>query len=678
MEQTKKHTNRLISESSPYLLQHAHNPVDWYPWNDEALKNANENNKLIIISIGYAACHWCHVMEHQSFEDEEVARLMNQYFVSIKVDREERPDIDQVYMEAAQLINGNGGWPLNVIALPDGKPIYAGTYFPKQSWMALLTQIINLYKNEKQSIFDQAEQIAQRIISPGMHTGNENFPENNNLIEKTISNWLPTMDFENGGQNKAPKFPMPNSLKFLLTAANSINNKDIHNFISLTLNKMSWGGIYDQIGGGFARYSTDEKWFAPHFEKMLYDNGQLISLYSLALKKYKNPEYLDVVNETIRFAQSELLSSKGGFYSSLDADSEGTEGKYYVWKLPDINNLPVEYRELIIEYYNVTQQGNWENESNILFRTQSVKQFCTENKIEENNFTSALNESKTELKKIRDKRIKPALDDKILTSWNALMVTGIIDAYIVTQNINYLKLAEKTVMFLISNMTDENGRIWRIYKNGKTAINGFLDDYAFTIESLIKYYSITLNEQILYKAKQIMDYALAHFSDEENSLFFYTSNIDAPLIARKKEIYDNVIPSSNSQMALNLFTLGNLFSDEAYIEKSKQMLHQVKSIIPKGGPYSSNWAMLHLIVASPKLEVAITGKNAVDISLSIQNQIDKNITIAGNLTQSELPLLKDRWVEGKTMIYVCINNTCNVPTESIQEALEQLKNPVEN
>jgi len=519
-----KFTNKLINESSPYLLQHAHNPVDWHPWDEEALSKAKDENKLLVISIGYAACHWCHVMEHESFEDTTVANLMNEFYVSIKVDREERPDVDQVYMDAAYIITGRGGWPLNIIALPDGKPVYAGTYFRKDDWLKVLDYFKDLYIKDPGMFEQEASKLTEAIKSiriPGINNEDTLFTKDelNSVFNGVMSN----IDHDEGGTNGAPKFPMPDIYKSLLTFYFHTNNNEALNAVTITLNKMALGGIYDQLGGGFARYSTDDKWIVPHFEKMLYDNGQLVSLYSLAYKVTGNKLYKKVVYETIDFVERELTDNSGGFYSSLDADSEGEEGKFYVWKKEEIDKLLGSDAELFCDYYSVEEGGNWENK-NIFFISEEKSDLLEKYGMEEKEFDNKIAGMKNILLKEREKRIRPGLDDKILTSWNALMICGYVDAYSAFSEKKFLDAALMNGNFILNNLMKEDSRLDRNFKESKSSINAFLDDYAYTIEAFIKLYEVTFDETWLNKAKSLTDYALQHFNDNESGFFFFTSD----------------------------------------------------------------------------------------------------------------------------------------------------------
>lgn len=582
-------TNHLIGETSPYLLQHAHNPVNRYPWGKEALDKARKEEKLIIVSIGYAACHWCHVMEHESFEDEDVATYMNDHFVAVKVDREERPDLDQVYMNAVQLLTGRGGWPLNCIALPDGRPVYGGTYFPKAQWIEMLTQVLTFVKQRPDKAQQQAEALTQGVqASEIVYRNTEEAEFTTDDLDCIFTAWKGDMDYANGGHRGAPKFPLPVGYQFLLHYHYLTRNADALKAVTTILDKMAGGGIYDQIGGGFARYSTDEYWKVPHFEKMLYDNAQLVSLYSAAYQQTKDPRYKLIAGETLDFIRREMTSEEGGFYSSFDADSEGKEGKFYVWTRGELQRVLGGKADVIIDYYSVTENGNWEGGQNILFTSARDKEIADRYKITESELAQRVQEAKKVLLSERAGRIRPGLDNKILTSWNALMLKGYVDAYRVFDNKEYLGIALRNADFIIAKIKSSDGGLDRNYKNGTASINAFLDDYAFTASAFISLYQATFDERWLQEARQLTTYAIAHFYDEDSGMFYYTSDLDAALIARKMEITDNVIPSSNSEMAKNLFVLGQYFYDDEYIRKSEKMLINVGQDAFKGGAYYAN------------------------------------------------------------------------------------------
>jgi len=671
--QFPKHTNMLIHESSPYLLQHAHNPVNWYPWGNEALEKARVENKLIIISIGYSACHWCHVMEHESFEDEDVAKFMNENFVSIKVDREERPDIDQVYMNAVQLLTGSGGWPLNCIALPDGRPIYGGTYFPKAQWIEMLKGISDFVKQNPEKTEQQAKSLTQGIQSSEMvFINSKSSLYSVKDLNSIFFNWEKDIDYTLGGFKRAPKFPMPVGYQFLLQYHFLTKNESALKAVKTTLDKMAEGGIYDQIGGGFARYSTDLYWKVPHFEKMLYDNSQLVSLYSLAYQKSKDPGYEMIVNETLGFIEREMTSPEGGFYSSLDADSEGEEGKYYVWTKNELQNLLRDKGNLIMDYYNVTEEGNWESGHNILYIDANSKKITNKYEITDDELERLIIEAKQTILNEREKRIRPGLDDKVITSWNALMLKGYVDAYRVFNNKKYLNTALKNAEFINKSMRTSNNRLFRSFKNGKVSINAFLDDYAFTIAAFISLYQATFNEKWLIDALQLTEYAITHFYDENRGMFYYTSDIDPPLVARKMEISDNVIPASNSEMAKNLYVLGLYFYNDTFIEKAKTMVNHIKKNALEGGIYYANWDILMTWIINEPYEVAIVGNDFESIRKEFDQEYLPNIFLSGGENEGSLSLLENKLVKGQTTIYVCQDKVCKLPVTEVKKALTQI------
>jgi len=501
--------NKLINESSPYLLHHAHNPVNWYPWAEEALNEARSADKLLIISIGYAACHWCHVMEKESFSDPMVAQTMNENYVAIKIDREERPDLDQIYMDAAMITNGSGGWPLNVIALPDGRPVFAGTYFPKDNWIDVLEQIRDIYENDPKRLFEVAEKITERIstneLSALAHDSSEfDIKE----LENGFEYWIRNIDFDWGGYKQAPKFPLPAGFNYLLKYHYLTKNEKALEAVTTSLNRMAWGGIYDHVGGGFARYSVDEYWKVPHFEKMLYDNAQLISLYSNAYQFTRDPFYRRIVEQTIAFSNRELSDSSGLFYSSLDADSEGEEGKFYVWDYDEIKNLAGHDPDLFTDYYSIREDGNWEENKNILFATESLGDFAERKNLDASDFEKRIDGLLAKLFKARSKRIPPGLDDKCITAWNSMMITAYVDAFRVFDHPDYLKRAKTAIQFILKNNTDKDYKLYRIYKNGNSSINGFLDDYASTIQALIELYQLTFDIEWIRHAEKYKEHVL--------------------------------------------------------------------------------------------------------------------------------------------------------------------------
>jgi len=671
--------NRLANSSSPYLLQHANNPVDWYPWGTEALQKAKDENKLILVSIGYSACHWCHVMEHESFEDEQVAAVMNEYFVCIKVDREERPDVDQIYMSAVQLMTGRGGWPLNCICLPDQRPVYGGTYFRKNDWASLLFNLADFYKQKPK----EAEEYAVRLTEGIQQYESVNFIDaqaeyTKEDLEPILKNWERYFDRVEGGIGNAPKFPMPNNWQFLMRYAFLMQDNDVAQQVKLTLHKMAFGGIYDHIGGGFARYSVDGYWHVPHFEKMLYDNAQLVALYSEAAVWQYDPLYPQIVSETITFIKRELTSPEGGFYSALDADSEGVEGKFYTFTKEEIEKILGSDADLFCIYYHITEDGNWEEEeTNVFFRKQTDEQLAEKVGLSESDLVAKINLLKNKVLEGRGKRVRPGLDYKILTSWNGLMLKGLCEAYRAFNKPEYLELALQNAQFLDDRMIGQNGRLIRIYnesqsKTAKAWEGAFLDDYANIIDAFIALYEVTFNEDWLQKAKALTDQSIQHYYDKQTGIFYFTSADDEQLIARKSEIMDSVIPASNSVMANNLKKLGLLFDKEDYTGISAQLLRNVVGQIAKYGSSYSNWCILLLTEIFGINEVAIIGDQSEKLRVEMEkNYIPNKIILGGK--KGSLPLLQDKFA-ATTRIFICKDKTCGLPSENTEEALKQIWN----
>jgi len=669
-----KYTNNLIHENSPYLLQHAHNPVNWYPWGKEALTKAKDEDKLILISIGYSACHWCHEMEHESFENEEIAKVMNDNFICIKVDREERPDVDNIYMTAVQLIAGSGGWPLNCFALPNGRAVYGGTYFRPNDWKKMLRSLAESYKVDKSQFLKAANDIENGIkrseFSFKQQSKQEfSFKNYKNATEKLKDKF----DYKEGGFNKAPKFPMPVFWKYLTEYTYYSKDKETEKQLFFTLDKIAKGGIYDHLEGGFSRYSVDSKWKVPHFEKMLYDNAQLVSLYSKAYQLTNKHLYKKVVFETLEYIKNNMISKEGAFYSSYDADSEGVEGKYYVWKKHEIDSLLQDNTKLFCDYYNITLSGNWEHGNNILL-VKDVGKVLKKYNISENELDLKIEVSKKVLLKERAKRIKPGLDDKTITSWNALMITGYLDVYQVFNDNKSLLQAKKTANFIKNKMLNKDYSLKRSYKEGNAKINGFLDDYSSTIQAFIKLYQETGNEDWLIISNELTKYTLSHFYDKSTGMFFYTSDTNHELSVRQKEISDNVIPASNSQMAINLHVLGLLFSDKYYIDIAEKMTTNIQENTLANLNYFANWASLSIHYSKPAYELIIIGKDYKIFEKELRKDFRPDILYAGSENKSEIPIFKDRYKKEETLIYVCRNNVCNQPIKTVKEAKILLNN----
>jgi uncharacterized protein YyaL (SSP411 family) len=611
-------------------------------------------------------------MEHESFESEEVAELMNQFFVCIKIDREERPDIDQIYMNAVQLMTGRGGWPLNCFCLPDQRPIYGGTYFPKQDWMNLLTNLAHFYETKPEEAEDYAVKLTEEIKqSEKLNFIKEDKTYKLENLQEILEPWKMLFDFTEGGHNRSPKFPMPNNWDFLMKAAVLLKDEAAHVIVRLTLDKMAAGGIYDHLGGGFARYSVDGKWHIPHFEKMMYDNGQLLGLYADAFKWSNEERYQEVVEEIFTWLTREMTSPEGGFYSALDADSEGVEGKFYTWEKQEIDAFLGDNADLFNTYYEVSEAGNWEEEHiNNLWIRKEKDDVAESFNLSIEDFKEKIKSAKAKLMTVRDQRIRPGLDDKILTSWNALMIKGLCKAYQAFADEKYLELALKNYQFLNKNMVQTEGGLYRNYKNGKASINGFLDDYALFIEAAIHLYECTFNESYLHQAKALTDYVLDHFRDDESGMFFYTSNLDEALIARKYETMDNVIPASNSIMAFNLKRISQFFDEKRYEKIYQHLLKMVQPQMKSYGSGYSNWASLLLEEVNGCYEIAITGTNYSQQRKELEkNYIPNKIILGGK--QGNLPLLQDKFV-GEARIFVCKDKSCKLPVSDVSEAIKQI------
>lgn len=661
------YTNALINESSPYLLQHAHNPVNWYPWGEEALEKAEAEDKLIIISVGYAACHWCHVMEHESFEDTTVARIMNENFVSIKVDREERPDVDDVYMTACQLATKDGcGWPLNAIALPDGRPIWAGTYFPRKNWLEILEYFIEEKAKRGVQMEGYADQLMETINKLGTVAAVDEVgtfePEE---VDAFGTNMISELDPVKGGRRAVQKFPMPDNFQWLQQYTFFSGNEEAAEILRTSLDHMAAGGIYDHLRGGFARYSTDPDWLVPHFEKMLYDNAQLVSLYAAAYAQFEDERYRQVVEETIGFVEAELTAPSAGFYSSLDADSEGEEGKFYVWTTDEVDSLlSAEEAAMIKDYYQLSKSGNWEEGVNILHTRPDAAPLTEEEQ-------ELLNGAREKLLTARNQRERPGLDDKMLTAWNALMIKAYADASAAFQNPAYLDKALQAAQFLMENARRDDGGLWRNHKDGKSSINAFLDDYAHTIQAFVRLYELTFDEQWLRTGEELADYVMMHFANEESNLFYYTSDLDPPLVSRRTEVQDNVIAGSNSAFAEALWQLGLYLDKEAYSTRSDEMLSAVSSSeeFLSAPNFYANWAQLLLRKVYPPYEVAVVGENWQQVNEQLQSNYLPNAIFLGGNSEGSLSLLKNKLVEGETFVYVCRNKICKLPVQSAEEAL---------
>lgn len=673
MNTNETHTNRLIDATSPYLRQHAHNPVDWYPWGEEALNKAKEANKPIILSIGYSSCHWCHVMAHESFENDSIAQYMNEHFINIKLDREERPDIDQIYMDAVQAMGLRGGWPLNVFLTPDQKPFYGGTYFPPQQWMKLLQGIVQAYTENYDKLYESANQFAESLQQSEVGRYGLQNAEARTLSTSDFTQAFDTLasrfDADWGGIKKAPKFPMPSLWEFLAHYHRLSGDEKALNHFLFTLDKIAAGGIFDQVGGGFARYSVDGEWHVPHFEKMLYDNGQLMSIYATGYKLKKDLVYKEVMVKTAEWLEREMLDASGGFYSALDADSDGEEGKFYVWSYQEVKELAGDDLSIVAEYYDVSPGGNWEGK-NVLRRLETNETLAKGLDISEEALREKVADFDKKALKYREQRIRPGLDDKIISGWNGLMLKGLCDAYQATGEDVFLALAKKNAAFILEELISGD-RLLRI-KGLET--QGFLEDYGAVIAGLISYYETTFNETYLLKARALTDRVVADFYDEEEGYFFYTADDAEALIARKKELFDNVIPSSNSIMANNLYRLGVMLDHEPYKELAGSMVGKISPLIIQEPEYLSNWALTAMMMLEPTAEVLIVGKGAGAMALDLAKQYLPNKVLMATESSSELPLFAYKEpLNDQTTIFVCYNKACKRPVFTVENALDQLK-----
>jgi uncharacterized protein len=686
-------SNHLVNETSPYLLQHAHNPVEWYPWGEEALSKAKEEDKPILVSIGYSACHWCHVMERESFEDEDTAAIMNEHFINIKIDREERPDLDHIYMDAVQAISGSGGWPLNVFLTPGCKPFYGGTYFPpsrafnRSSWTEVLQSITRLFKEKREEVEAKAEELTQHIggngflgqakgVAPLIDAGDMENAFTKDQVESAFNNIMKQADKVWGGFGNAPKFPSTFTINYLLRYYHYYKEDVALKQALLSLDKMIDGGIYDQIGGGFARYSTDREWLAPHFEKMLYDNALITMSLSEAYQITKDEKYRVVVSQTVEFIKRKLMHPDGGFYAALDADSEGEEGKYYVWKYSEIKGLLGEEAELYCEYYDVSLKGNWEGK-NILRVLKPLPVFAEERKLSVDEVRSRLDACSAKLLGERRKRIPPGTDDKIMLGWNALMITALCKACSAFGIEEYKQLAISIYDFIMNKLTKETGsyQLYHTYKNGVAKYPAFLDDYATLINAAIHLQEITSDEKYLLDAQKLIQYVIDNFSDEEAQFFYYTSVQQTDIIVRKKEVYDGAVQSGNSLMAYNLIYLSVVFDTKEWKERALGMVNQLLEMVVKYPTSFAGWAALVVGLKNGVNEIAVVGENYSDLrNRLLEHFIPSKVLQSGNNFTHELfPLLKEKnQVEGKTLLYLCKNYQCNAPTADLKGFINKL------
>jgi uncharacterized protein len=679
--------NHLISESSPYLLQHAHNPVDWYPWSDAALEKARQLNKPILVSIGYSACHWCHVMEKESFENEEVAKLMNQYFINIKIDREERPDLDHIYMDAVQAMAGSGGWPLNVFLTPEGKPFFGGTYFPpvkafnRSSWKEVLYGVAEAWRDRRHEIESQADNLTDYLqksntFKQSADVGAIKFEEDGSKeqCDTIFQNIMKNADRQWGGFGKAPKFPQVFVIQYLFQYYYFTKSKEAFDQAILSIDKMLQGGIYDHVGGGFARYSTDIEWLAPHFEKMLYDNALLINVLCDAYQLTRKKEYADAIKKTIAFIERELMDKNGGFYAALDADSEGEEGKYYVWSKEQVEHVLGEKAELFCSYFDITPDGNWEHK-NILRILKPLEEFIKDKELDPDEFTNSIQEALNILLIERNKRIRPGTDDKIILSWNALMLTALCKAYSALQEDKYKQMAEKNFQFITSNfIKDRNAEtMMHTYKDGTAKYPAFLDDYSYFIGACLHLYEITCDVAYLEKARECCAYVLKNFGDDDSGLLFFTHNEQKDVVIRKKEIYDGATPSGNALMANNLLQLSIIYDIAEWKQRSDKMLSSMLAMLVKYPSSFGVWSGLFLKQVMGINEIAVLGPGYLAACRQISGHyIPGKIIMGAEQPLENFPLLKDKILANTLLIYSCKNYSCQHPVNTVQNLLIKL------
>lgn len=673
--------NRLAKESSPYLLQHAHNPVDWYPWGEEAFEKARSEDRPILVSIGYAACHWCHVMERESFEDDATAALMNEHFVNIKIDREERPDIDHIYMDALQAMAGQGGWPLNVFLLPNRQPFYGGTYFPpaaaynRPSWKEVLLAVSDAFKTKRADIEQQASNLTQHLENSnqfGLEAVDSLIPKEELFTMAQCDSMalavLGQADKEWGGFGRAPKFPGTFSIQYLLRYYRVKKDEAALQQALLSLDKMIDGGINDQLGGGFARYSTDEKWLAPHFEKMLYDNALLTDVLCEAYQLTGQTRYARAVKETLGFIEREMTSPEGGFYSALDADSEGVEGKFYVWSEEEMLEVLGDDGPACCAYYDVSRHGNWED-VNILWMPRPVAEVAAGLGISVAELEEIVARSRPKLLEARAKRIRPGLDDKILLGWNALMIHALCKAAGALGEEKYVQMAERAMRLVLDKMRRDNTpAFWHTYKNGAARYPAFLDDYAALIRALIALQEVTGNLGWLHEAKSVTNYVTAQFGDDAGRYFFYTEAGQSDVIVRKKEIYDGAVPSGNAVMAHNLWHLSIVYGEKSWAERALAMTGGLGQTVMRYPTSFGVWAGMVLRLVQGEPELAVTGPEYLERMRELNGlYLPYKVMLGAESDVEGMPLLEGRAVEGKTLIYLCRDYHCERPVEYISE-----------
>ncbi|MCO5723286.1 thioredoxin domain-containing protein [Robiginitalea marina] len=670
MEAPATRKNVLGEQTSPYLLQHAQNPVHWQPWSDEVWEMAKAENKLVLISIGYSSCHWCHVMEEETFEDDSVAAFMNANFINVKVDREERPDVDQVYMTAVQLMTGSGGWPLNVLALPDGKPIYGGTYHTREQWMKVLGEVNGLYRKDPEKAAEYADRVSQGVASVNLFPGNSGPDLEAAALGAAVSGWATRWDPEWGGNAGEQKFMLPPNLDFLMEYAHATGDSGVKDHLKRTLDRMALGGVFDQLGGGFYRYSTDPRWHIPHFEKMLYDNAQLLGVYARAYSFYGDPHYRGVVERTFAFLQRDLKGPGGGYYAALDADSEGEEGKFYLWGEAELRQVLGPDYNLFAEYYQVHPENAWEGGQYVLFRVDSDPEFLLQHPMPPSELAALKAGWHKKLMERRALRSFPGEDDKILTSWNAMLVASLADAYDALGDAVYLEEARSLFDFLMAHAY-RDGKLGHSYKKGAPQAEGFLEDYAFMAQAAFRLYQVSLDRAYLERADEFLGHIQSRFRDEASPLFRYreVSDLMAPIVKTD----DGVMPSPNTVVADLLFQLGHFYYRPADLDQSREMARTLQGRFMELPENYAGWGRILLRQQAPFYEVAVAGPDAGRLRSEMARRFLPNILLVATGEPSALPLFEQRYDPAQTRFYVCRDHSCRLPVPTVAEALGQIQ-----
>jgi uncharacterized protein YyaL (SSP411 family) len=664
--------NKLANEKSLYLKQHATNPVDWFPWSDDALEIAQKSDKLLLISVGYSSCHWCHVMEEESFTDDEVANVMNGNFINIKVDREERPDLDEIYMKALVLMTGSGGWPMNIIALPDGTPIWGGTYVPKNQWIQVLNQVSGFYNTRKDDVLEYAKSVKEGVQKEGLvKAAPRDDVYNSELQIDLAKKAFKYADKVNGGIGSGQKFPLPSMLNFFMRYSNEYKSKEMKEFVFNSLIQISRGGINDRIDGGFHRYTVDNSWHIPHFEKMLYDNAQLLSVYSNGYKLFKEDCFLKELHNIYNFLDSKMTGDNGLIFSSISADtnySNGTksEGDFYVWKADELKNILKKDFDWVSEYYNINQKGYWEKDNYVFYQTISDAEFASKLGISLAEFEKKLSKVNLSIRKEREKRVHPIIDNKIIFSWNALTIRGLVDSYKITKDQKFLTKALVINNSLVKHMINKN-IIQHTNSNFSSVL--FLEDYSYYIDALIGLYEVTFDQKFLNFADQLTVFTNEKFK-ELNGFYRFSTNQQTLFADSLIDLVDGVTPSANSVMNFNLFRLGHYYGNKEYLLQSKEMINNISDNLNDRVTDHLLWLNNSHNYSQKFYELAISGKNATSKANELMEKYLPNALIAASNTKSDLYLLKDRYFDDETYIYVCVDNTCKFPVTTAPEAIK--------